>query len=372
MPNIYSSDFQSKNNFKILSDSKGSNSSKRSKILFGLATIALLFSFIIFVNSLISFALFNNPNSPSVDSLDNPTLQSFDQIVTNTTSYTSSSSTINFEKNQTPLASEQIKNTNNLLSSSLSPIKTQSSSQNLASAQADQLEIVKEIVKVSINSIVTPLVPEKQTITLPVLSGSDFQNIYENTQYSNVSPAIAASITDNVAVDSYIRTLGESRGYKLRPQAVESSLVAVDGFLLQDEASNAWQNLKQSAANDGVRLVLTSGYRSIASQRSIFAADLAPEYQVEDILAGRVDGPLQGVMNRVSVPGYSRHHTGYTIDIGCSGEGSVFKNTSCYQWMKKDNFAQARIAGYIPSYPTGVATQGPNPEEWEFVWVGQK
>jgi D-alanyl-D-alanine carboxypeptidase len=345
MPNIYSKDFQSKSNFKILSQ-QNKPINTRSKVFFGLAIITLVFSLVVFVNTLISFATFTTPTALTLETKLN-------------SSITQKSDIIQLAQAFNKPEIKQIQSSS----------QTQSIISRVEESKPDPIIMNSVIKKEEIQKPITEI-PNK--IVLPVLSGSDFQSIYESNVYANVGPSIIPSITDNIDVDNYIRKLGEGRGYKLRPQAIESNLISVDGFLLQPEAANSWTKLKQVAANDGVSLVLTSGYRSIASQRSIFAADLAPEYQVVDILNGIVDGPLQGVLNRASIPGYSRHHTGYTIDVGCIGEGSVFGNTSCYRWMKKDNFAQARIAGYIPSYPEGASQQGPNPEEWEFVWVGQK
>jgi LAS superfamily LD-carboxypeptidase LdcB len=38
--------------------------------------------------------------------------------------------------------------------------------------------------------------------------------------------------------------------------------------------------------------------------------------------------------------------------------------------MSKDNYLQAKKYGWIPSYPEGAQQQGPEPEAWEYVWVG--
>jgi LAS superfamily LD-carboxypeptidase LdcB len=303
---------------------------------------------VIFVNSYSKFLNSNN-NSPEKQN------QIAIQI-----SISSSSIITQSPRSQSSVSSESL----SISSNGNSQVATSSQIQFSSFAQS----VTSQETKVEIPS--PQPIAETPKITLRVLSGSDFQQIYENTQYQNVAGTIDPTVTDVVEVDNYIKALAEKRGYKLRPQALEHYLVATDGFLLQQPASDGWVTLKQAATKSGVNLVLTSGYRSIASQKTIFAADLAPEYQVADILSGKVDGALDKVMARASVPGYSRHHTGYTIDVGCGGESTTFRNTLCYQWMKKDNFAQARLAGYIPSYPEGASLQGPNPEEWEFVWVG--
>jgi zinc D-Ala-D-Ala carboxypeptidase len=352
MPNAIQGNLQNikfKKDYKILGRKSTNRIGLKSKILFVIAILALGLSSVVFVNSYNNFLSSNN-NLPGqkqvIPVLINSSLIPSISIQSSTTKSSDISSGIN------PQIAASI------ISSQSAIGMASQSSQNGKSEEP----------KVEVSSSAT--IVESPKITLRVLSGAEFQQIYESTQYQNVSDSINPTVTDVPDVDNYIKALAEKRGYKLRPQAIEHYLIATDGFLLQQPASDGWITLKQAATREGVNLVLTSGYRSIASQKSIFAADLAPEYQVADVLSGKVDGALNKVMNRASVPGYSRHHTGYTIDVSCGGEGTVFKNTSCYQWMKKDNFAQARLAGYIPSYPEGANLQGPNPEEWEFVWVG--
>jgi LAS superfamily LD-carboxypeptidase LdcB len=340
-----------KKDYKILGRKSSNQIGLKSKILFIVAILALGFSSVIFV---INYNNFLNSNNNSHENQSLFTLQSnilSSSIVEEHSPFQSSVSSQNFTTSVSGNGDSQV------TTSSQSKTIIQSS-QNSKNEEPKQENLSSQVII------------EAPKITLRVLSGADFQQIYENTQYQNVSDSINPTVTDVVEVDNYIKALAEKRGYKLRPQALEHYLQATDGFLLQQPASEGWNTLKQAAAKSGINLVLTSGYRSIASQKTIFAADLAPEYQVADILSGKVDGALDKVMARASVPGYSRHHTGYTIDVGCSGESTTFRNTSCYQWMKKDNFAQARLAGYIPSYPEGASLQGPNPEEWEFVWVG--
>jgi hypothetical protein len=247
---------------------------------------------------------------------------------------------------------------------------TSSSSQN--SSVSNVLSSVSQSISSSISSV-SSSVSSTLEIKLREITGQGFHEIFENFQYTKVSPAPSYPvITDNLQVDDHIRRLGEKRGFKKRPYAQENQLVAVDNTYLQTEARDAWISLKNFAKENKVNLIMTSGYRSPPEQRNMFVSSLAPEYPTDDLLSGKIDPELNRIMNTVSLPGYSRHHTGYTIDIACAGESTFFKNTSCYQWMRKDNFANGRRFGWIPSYPEGVLNQGPLPEEWEFVWVGDQ
>jgi LAS superfamily LD-carboxypeptidase LdcB len=97
------------------------------------------------------------------------------------------------------------------------------------------------------------------------------------------------------------------------------------------------------------------------------AAGLTPE----QVAAGSVDQQVTDLLKITAIPGFSRHHTGYTVDISCeSNKGVIFENTTCFRWLSQNNYQHAKESGWIPSYPPGAGDQGPNPEAWEYVWVG--
>ena len=49
---------------------------------------------------------------------------------------------------------------------------------------------------------------------------------------------------------------------------------------------------------------------------------------------------------------------------------NAFGDTAAYRWLAEDNFKIARRFGFVPSYPAELPGQGPSPEPWEFIWVG--
>jgi D-alanyl-D-alanine carboxypeptidase-like protein/S-layer family protein len=170
----------------------------------------------------------------------------------------------------------------------------------------------------------------------------------------------APSITGNAEVDARIRAIGEARGYRPRPLP-DRPLESVNGVLLQPEAAAGLRSLVAAAASAGHRIWATSGYRSPATQTSIFMGKLT----------GTSDAAIDRRLRTVAVPGYSKHHTGYAMDIRASdGRLFSFRNTAAYAWLAADNFANAKASGFVPSYPDGSGPAGPNPEPWEFVWVG--
>lgn len=169
------------------------------------------------------------------------------------------------------------------------------------------------------------------------------------------------TITGNGSVDERIRLAAEARGYVRRPVATVG-LVSVDGRRLQAPAAEAWTAMKAAARADGISLVMTSAYRSLAAQQTLFRARLG---------GSTSDAAVERALRTSAPPGYSKHHSGYAVDIGEAGAPDVgFVNTRAYRWLSEFDYARARQFGFVPSYPVGGENMGPDPEAWELVWVG--
>ncbi len=204
-----------------------------------------------------------------------------------------------------------------------------------------------------------------------IFNGEELKVLYNNFHYTNTYKIISPPpITGNTEADKKIRTMAEARGYRLRRLA-RDTLGDGDGHPLQLLAQKPWQDLKASAAKDGIVLTITWAFRSIEDQRAIFLAGLGEVgATTQDIADGKVDGLVDKVLQTYAPPGYSRHHTGFTIDLTCGTNGLTnFAKTSCYEWISKDNYLNAKTFGWIPSYPEGANLQGPEPEPWEYIWV---
>jgi hypothetical protein len=198
-------------------------------------------------------------------------------------------------------------------------------------------------------------------------TGQQFVDYYNSFVYSNVtSITIKPSITGDEAVDSYIQGLAEDRGYRLRGESLTGTN--------QPQLTSALKQLQSAASQEaGLNFVLVSGYRSIGDQRGIFLREM-DNFGVNRsaITSGSEDQKLENILVTRSVPGYSKHHTGYTVDFGCNGSDLLgFKLSSCFSWISANNYYNAKRFGLIPSYPDGAKYQGPDPEEWEYVWVGE-
>src|SRR5205085_1365006 len=133
--------------------------------------------------------------------------------------------------------------------------------------------------------------------------------------------------------------------------------------LLQPRAALAWADLKAAAGKDGLALTVISAYRSPEYQRNLFMQRLlAKGVSVAQIAAGQGDAAVSATLEVTALPGYSRHHTGYTVDLWCDDGSGSFLTSRCYKWISADNYKHAKEAGWIPSYPGGVQGQGPEPE----------
>lgn len=227
------------------------------------------------------------------------------------------------------------------------------------------------------SSALQPAKPRSNT--LKTFTGAEFEELYSAFAYPNTQPLSEKPyITGNEQADARIRSIAEKRGYKLSAVPVSNITKTgepglTDNDLLQPNALIAWKEMKAAAKKDGIPLQVTSAYRSIETQRALFIRRMTDAgITVPGIVDGYSDVAISLVLSKAAIPGYSRHHTGYTMDLACDGIGlEAFKTTSCYSWLSKNNFENTKRFGWVPSYPEEADNQGPEPEAWEYIWVGK-
>ena len=221
--------------------------------------------------------------------------------------------------------------------------------------------------------------PESQPIPEPsptetpeeylVFNGNQFNQLFLKANLDNLASQTVEppTITGDEEIDQRLRTLAEARGWRLRPEVLDrSQLVFVEGqrHLLQPRAAKAYLELKAAAATVGHHIQISSAFRSYDTQRQIFLNHVGAPY---------AEAEVNEFLRLRSLPGYSKHHTGYTVDIG---EGSLvfsdFERSASYAWLAADNYLNAKKFGWIPSYPPDAQLQGPDPEVWEFTFVGKE
>jgi len=200
-----------------------------------------------------------------------------------------------------------------------------------------------------------------ETPPVPVLSDEEFVLLAERAGHSNLGRlGPVAPITGDEEIDNQIRDLAEARGYQRRPSP-SGPLVDVDGQQLQPAAALAWEALKHAANEAGHSLRLVSGYRSVSMQVGTFLSGAG----------GIALADYEARLAWSAPPGYSKHHTGYVIDLALPGQShNDFGRSAAYQWLVADNYRVLKNFGFVPSYPPGGPAQGPNPETWEYTFVG--
>jgi D-alanyl-D-alanine carboxypeptidase len=107
---------------------------------------------------------------------------------------------------------------------------------------------------------------------------------------------------------------------------------------LEREAAARWNELQAGAADDGVLLLIVSGYRSIDYQARLIRKKLNAGQSVSEILAVN------------AAPGHSEHHTGRAIDIATPGSRPLteeFEGSDAFRWLEEN----AGRLGFSMSYP---------------------
>jgi LAS superfamily LD-carboxypeptidase LdcB len=220
-----------------------------------------------------------------------------------------------------------------------------------------------------------------ELLTFKSLSGDDVKTLLETTPYKNTTTLQQAyPITGDAGADKKIIEIAEKRGYKKRPIADEKSLVQNGNEAQQIEAKAGLEALVEAAKADGIRIGLVSAYRSLEDQKGIFLSRLRSEslsskgvvFSNADIIAGKADDVINSVLETSSIPGYSRHHTGYAVDLsdlGSRKDFTQFADTEAFRWISSNNYFNAKRFGFLPSYPDGAKNQGPEPEAWEYTFV---
>ena len=120
---------------------------------------------------------------------------------------------------------------------------------------------------------------------------------------------------------------------------VEIDLAPIGGgFYLRADAARAFVAMRNAASNDGIALIVTSAFRSMSEQQSLF-----DKYQ-------------SGSGNLAAKPGYSNHQSGVAVD---SQVGSSFSSPA-YLWLSR-NASRFRFVN------TGAAFSQREPWHLEYV-----
>lgn len=155
-------------------------------------------------------------------------------------------------------------------------------------------------------------------------------------------------------------TLGHF-SYEVAPENKLKPITTEGRIKLRGAAAQAYQQMSAAAAQDGVRLLPLSGFRTIEDQNHLF-------FRVKE-------ERVQGAQQRAKVsapPGRSEHHTGYAVDIGDATQtqthlSTTFEETPAFVWLQK----HAPRYSFELSFPEGNP-QGVSYEPWHWRYVGDR
>ena len=107
---------------------------------------------------------------------------------------------------------------------------------------------------------------------------------------------------------------------------------------LTHETARQWSAMQGAAADEGVTLLIVSGYRSIDYQARLIRKKINAGQSVNEILSVN------------AAPGFSEHHTGRAIDIASPGSRPLteeFEGSEAFRWLQEN----AATYGFSMSYP---------------------
>lgn len=184
----------------------------------------------------------------------------------------------------------------------------------------------------------------------------------------NAAPISARIINDTDDADLW-RIVNKSRGFtNPRYQPSDLRLVSVPtlpGRGHEERSLRAvlmpdLEKLVAAAGNAGITIYVGSGYRSYATQASLFASNV------------RQHGEAKA--NRFSSrPGHSEHQSGLAVDFGSTDQAcwveDCFEQTTAGKWL----VTHAHTYGFILRYPKNKESiTGYQYEPWHFRYVGRE
>ena len=133
------------------------------------------------------------------------------------------------------------------------------------------------------------------------------------------------------------------------------SLPSDYGNGLTQTTLDAFYEMQRGAANDGISLWITSGFRSYAVQSSLYWSYV------------NRDGSQWSADQYSARPGHSEHQSGLAFDLNYAG--TAFNGTREAQWIAGNCYKY----GFIIRYPYGKESKtGYNYESWHCRYVGKE
>lgn len=115
---------------------------------------------------------------------------------------------------------------------------------------------------------------------------------------------------------------------------------------LTPTAAERWRAIVAAAAADGIRLLIVSGFRSVAYQAALIRKKIEAGRSIDEILAVN------------AAPGFSEHHSGRAVDIATPGSRPLteeFETTVAFRWLETEALRFGFSMTYPRDNPWGIA-----------------
>ncbi len=149
----------------------------------------------------------------------------------------------------------------------------------------------------------------------------------------------------------------------ITPQYSSPTLKLFGDIEIDERIIFALSEMLRDATNAGLKIWVSTGYRSFERQEQIFSRN------VNDAIANGLtkDEAFREVMRETSLPGYSEHHTGLAIDFNAAD--IEFTETAEYSWL----IEHSQNYGFILRYPQDKENITGRPfEPAHFRYVGEE
>jgi LAS superfamily LD-carboxypeptidase LdcB len=187
-----------------------------------------------------------------------------------------------------------------------------------------------------------------QQPTTPTSQKAPTKSTANQTSTNQASYRVAVAIHNPIA-EKY-EDIAKRTGYlEQYPEIGSAETVEYQGQRLHKDAASAFDNMRQAADKDNVKLQVISGFRGIRAQADIF------EGKGGGLQAAEYSAP----------PGHSQHHTGLAIDINSLQPS--FRTSKAFSWLKEHGSEY----GFMLPYDNTSGDLGPNNEPWHWVYVGK-
>jgi LAS superfamily LD-carboxypeptidase LdcB len=161
---------------------------------------------------------------------------------------------------------------------------------------------------------VEPPISIKPNQKSPATAANKSPNTRDATIGNQASYRVAVAIHNPIA-EKY-EDIAKRTGYlEQYPEIGSAETVEYQGQRLHKDAASAFDNMRQAATKDNVKLQIISGFRGIRAQADIF------EGKGGGLQAAEYSAP----------PGHSQHHTGLAIDINTLE--TSFRTSKAFMWV---------------------------------------